>query len=62
MLIPMTRLQVIGHKRDLDATLEAVQQLACVQLVDGAQVHAGLRPYVLADEQREIETLSYLQA
>jgi len=62
MLIPMTRLQVIGHKRDLDATLEAVQQLACVQLVDGAEVHAGLRPYVLADEQREIETLSYLQA
>ncbi|MEA3336636.1 MAG: V-type ATPase 116kDa subunit family protein [Chloroflexota bacterium] len=62
MLIPMTRLQVIGHKRDLDKTLQAVQVLACVQLIDGQQVHTELRPYALADEQRELETLSYLLA
>lgn len=62
MQVPMTRLQVIGHKRDLDQTLAVIQSLACMQLVDGAQVHAGLRPYVLAEEQQELETLSYLQA
>lgn len=58
----MTRLQVIGHKRDIDQTVQAVQALACVQLISGPQVHAGLRPYALAGEQRELETLSFLLA
>lgn len=62
MQVPMTRVLIIGHKRDLDETLAVVQSLACVQLMEGTRAHAGLRPYVLAEEQQELETLSYLRA
>lgn len=62
MQVPMTRVQVIGHKRDLDRTLEVMQSLACVELIDSAQVRGELRPYALAAEQHEMETLSFLQA
>lgn len=58
----MTRVQIVGHKRDLDATLRELQRLACVQLLDASQVHPGLRRYALSAEQKEMETLSYLHA
>lgn len=62
MIVSMTRLQIVGHKRDLDATLRALQELACVQLVDAPGIHATLRPYASGAEHAEMETLSYLQA
>ena len=62
MLTPMTRVQIVGHKRDLDATLRELQRLACVQLLDAVQVHPGLRRYAPTAEQQEMETLSYLRA
>ncbi|HEY79964.1 MAG TPA: hypothetical protein G4O05_02640 [Caldilineae bacterium] len=62
MIIPMTRVQIVGHKQDMDATLRELQRLACVQLLDATQVHPGMHGYALAAEQKEIETLNYLLA
>ena len=62
MITSMTRLQIVGHKRDLDATLREVQGLACVQLLDASEVHPGVRAYAAIAEQQEMEALSYLQA
>lgn len=60
MIVTMTRLRVVGLKRDLDPTLAALQELGCIQLLDAKNVHPGLTAYVPAAEQRELETLGYL--
>ena len=62
MITPMTRVQIVGHKRDLDATLRELQRLACVQLIDAAQVHPGLHRYAAIMEQQEMEILAYLRS
>ncbi len=60
MIVTMTRLRVVGLKRDLDPTLAALQEAGCIQLLDAKDIHPGLAAYVLAAEQRELETLGYL--
>ncbi len=60
MIVKMSRLQVVGLKRDLDPTLAVLQELACIQLIDAQGLHPDLPAYVPATEQRELETLGYL--
>jgi V/A-type H+-transporting ATPase subunit I len=64
MKVPMTRLQIIGLKRDLRLTLRVLHHLGCVQIDDvSAQDNLAVRPWQ-ADEAtvREREELTHLVA
>ena len=46
MKLPMTRLQIIGLKRDLMPTLRTLHHLGCVQIDDvSAQENLAVRPW-----------------
>ena len=64
MKLPMTRLQIIGLKRDLMPTLRALHHLGCVQIDDvSAQENLAVRPWQ-SDEAtiRQREELTHLIA
>ncbi len=63
MLEPMAKIEIVGHRRGLDATLACIQRRAVVQLVDASAV-PGLRVAPLATDQaylREAEQLRLLR-
>jgi V/A-type H+/Na+-transporting ATPase subunit I len=64
VLVPMTKVHVIGHRRRLDDTLSALYGLGCCQLIDVTD-DATVRLPPLAfdpDHQRRLENLRYLRA
>ena len=64
MKLPMTRLQIIGLKRDLMPTLRTLHHLGCVQIDDvSAQENLAVRPWQ-SDETtiRQREELTHLVA
>jgi V/A-type H+-transporting ATPase subunit I len=62
MLVPMTKVEIVGHRRCLDATLALLQQRGAIQLLDASSV-AGLAVSSLAVDEgyvREAEQLRHL--
>ncbi len=64
MLVPMTKVHVIGHRRRLHPTLEALHLLSAVQLIDVTDDSSITLPPLTADDEQvqEIEELRYLRA
>ncbi len=64
MLVPMTKVHVIGHRRVLEAVLEALHKTAAVQLIDVTRDASVPLPPLAADEaqMRQIEEIRYLKA
>ncbi|MDH3731317.1 MAG: hypothetical protein OES13_09380, partial [Acidimicrobiia bacterium] len=63
MLEPMAKIEIVGHRSHLDATLASIQRRAAVQLVDATSV-AGLMVAQLSvdeDHLREGERLRHLR-
>ena len=63
MLVPMTKVHVIGHRNVLDPVLAAIHQIAAVQLIDVARDASVPLPPLAADEDqvRRIEDIRYLK-
>ena len=64
MLVPMTKVHVIGHRRRLESTLEALHRSAVVHLIDVTDDASVTLPPMSADDDqlRTIEDLRYLKA
>lgn len=64
MLVPMAKVHVIGHRRRLDQTLEALHRLSSVQLIDVARDATVTLPPLTADDSqsREMEDLRFAKA
>ena len=64
MLVPMTKVHVIGHRRKLESTMAALHQLAAIQLIDVTQDASVTLPPMAADDQQlhSIEELRFLRA
>lgn len=64
MLVPMSKVHVIGHRRRLESTLAALHELAAVQIIDVTEDASVTLPPLVADESqlRETEELRYLRA
>ena len=64
MLVPMAKVHVIGHRRRLLATLEALHRLSAVQLIDVTNDSSiPLPPLAVDDDQiMAIEEFRYLRA
>ncbi|MCS6843087.1 MAG: hypothetical protein NZ528_02000 [Caldilineales bacterium] len=64
MIVPMAKVQIIGHLRCLDETLQQLYQLRLVHIIEhGPQAGAALRTATLGAERlKEQETLRYLRA
>ena len=64
MLVPMTKVHLLGHRRRLQPTLAALQRLSAVQLIDVTKDASVTLPPLSADDDqlREIEELRYLVA
>lgn len=62
MLVPMAKVEIIGHREYLDATLHLLHRLQAVQLIDVTAVPDVKLPPLTVDEphQRELEDLRYL--
>lgn len=64
MLVPMTKVHVIGHRRRLEPTVQALHRLSSVQLIDVSDDASVTMPPLAADDNqlRQIEELRYLRA
>ncbi len=64
MLVPMTKVHVIGHRRRLQSTLAALHRLSAIQLIDVTQDASVTLPPLAADDDQihQIEELRYLRA
>ncbi len=64
MLVPMTKVHVIGHRRRLESTLEVLHRSAAVHLIDVTEDASVTLPPMSADDDqlRTIEDLRYLKA
>lgn len=64
MLVPMTKVHVIGHRGKLEPILEALHRTAAVQLIDVTRDASVPLPPLAADEaqMRRIEDIRYLKA
>ena len=64
MLVPMTKVHVIGHRGTLEPILEALHRTAAVQLIDVTKDASVPLPPLAADEAqvRHIEDIRYLKA
>ncbi len=64
MLVPMTKVHLIGHRRRLQPTLAALQGLSAMQLIDVTKDASVTLPPLSADDAQlgEIEELRYLIA
>jgi V/A-type H+-transporting ATPase subunit I len=64
MLVPMTKIHVIGHRRRLEPTLEALHRSAAIHLIDVTEDASVTLPPMSADDDqlRKIEELRYLKA
>lgn len=63
MIVPMTKVHLIGHRRSLDATLSCLHDLGLVHLVDVTEDRTVLLPPMAVGEARlrETEQLRYLR-
>lgn len=63
MLVPMAKVEIIGHRDRLDATLHMLHGLKTIQLLDVTSTPGVRLPPLTADEQqlRELEELRYLR-
>ena len=64
MLVAMTKVHVIGHRRRLDATLAALHGLSSIQLIDVSQDMTLTLPPLAADDAQlaEMEELRFTRA
>jgi V/A-type H+-transporting ATPase subunit I len=64
MLIEMTKVHIIGHRRQLDQTLTALHEMKIVHLIDVSEDASVPLPPLAVDEQhlRRIEEFRYLRA
>jgi V/A-type H+-transporting ATPase subunit I len=64
MLVPMSKIHIVGHRRSLDATLEALHRLRRVQVIDVTDDSGVRLPPLTVDERHlhDIEDLRYLRA
>ncbi len=64
MLVPMTKVHVIGHRRQLQATLEALHRSSSIHLIDVTEDASVTLPPLSADDDQlqQIEDLRYLKA
>ncbi len=64
MLVPMTKVHVIGHRRALEPVLEALHKTAAVQLIDVTKDASVPLPPLAADEtqMKQMEEIRYLKA
>jgi V/A-type H+-transporting ATPase subunit I len=64
MLVPMTKVHVIGHRGTLEPVLEALHRTAAVQLIDVTKDASVPLPPLAADEaqMRDIADIRYLKA
>ncbi len=64
MLVDMTKIHVIGHRRDLDTVVAVLQHLNAVQLIDTADDHEiHLPPLGVGDDRlAELQDARYLRA
>ena len=64
MLVPMTKVHVIGHRGRLEPILEALHRTAAVQLIDVTKDASVPLPPLAADEDQmhHIEDIRYLKA
>lgn len=62
MLVPMSKVHIIGHRRRLDDALGALQHLGLVHLIDVTQDRSVRLPPLAVDEEhlRELEEARYL--
>ena len=64
MLVPMAKVEIIGHRDRLDDTLELLHRLRTMQLLDVTSTPGVRLPPLTVDEKqlRELEELRYLRA
>jgi V/A-type H+-transporting ATPase subunit I len=64
VLVPMSKVNVVGHRRSLDATLEALHRARKVQVIDITEDSGVRLPPLTIDEEHlhAIEDLRYLRA
>jgi len=64
MLVPMTKVHVIGHRRRLEPTVQALHRLSSIQLIDVSDDASVTMPPLAADDDQihEIEEFRYLRA
>lgn len=62
MLVPMAKVEIVGHVSRLDAALELLQQLRLVQLADATSAGLGVARLAAGDErQREADDVRLLR-
>ncbi len=63
MLVPMAKVEIIGHRDRLDVTLHLLHGLRTIQLIDVTSTPGVRLPPLTADEKqlRELEELRYLR-
>lgn len=65
MIVPMAKVQIVGHQGWLDETLDRLYQLQLVQIIDHASQRSGVALSSMtlgAERLQELEVLRYLRA